>query len=181
MMSYADDFVITGDTQELLCNDVMLVVCDFLAERGLTLSPEKTRIVHIRQWFDFLGQNIRKYSDKLLIKPSKVNLKTFLHKVRAIIEKNKSAPAWLLISLLNPIIRGWANFHRHAVAKKTFSYVDHQIWLKLWQWCVRRHPKKGKRWFNVSISPHVEYEIGYSPVLMLRSVNILFSRLTRRP
>lgn len=146
LVRYADDFVITGDTQELLCNDVMPVVCDFLAERGLTLSPEKTRIVHIRQGFDFLGQNIRKYSDKLLIKPSKVNLKTFLHKVRAIIEKNKSVPAWLLISLLNPIIRGWANYHRHAVAKKTFSYVDHQIWLKLWLWCVRRHPKKGKRW-----------------------------------
>ncbi len=146
LVRYADDFVITGDTQKPLCNDVMPVVCDFLAEHGLTLSPEKTRIVHIRQGFDFLGQNIQKYSGKLLIKPSKMNLKTFLHKVSAIIGKNKSAPAWLLISLLNPVIRGWVNYHGHAVAKKTFSYVDHPIWLKLWQWCVRRHPKKGKRW-----------------------------------
>ncbi|WP_320406984.1 hypothetical protein [Klebsiella oxytoca] len=72
--------MITGDTQELLCNDVMPVVCSFLAERGLTLSPEKTRLVHIRQRVDFLEQNIRKYSSKLLIKPSKVNLKPFFTK-----------------------------------------------------------------------------------------------------
>lgn len=95
---YADDFVITGATPELLRNDVMPIVIDFLAERGLMLSPEKTRIVNIKQGFDFLGQNIRKYKGKLLIKPSRMNLKNFLHKIRSIIEKNKASPAWLLIS-----------------------------------------------------------------------------------
>lgn len=150
LIRYADDFVITGATQELLRNDVKPVVCDFLAERGLTLSPEKTRIIHIRQGFDFLGQIIRKYGDKLLIRPSKASLKTFLlHKVRSLIDRNKSAPAWLLISLLNPVIRGWANYHRHVVAKETFRYVDLQIWLKLWRWCARRHPRKGKRWIKL--------------------------------
>ncbi|HEA0555125.1 TPA: group II intron maturase-specific domain-containing protein [Escherichia coli] len=74
-----------------------------------------------------------------------MNLKNFLHKIRSIIEKNKASPAWLLISQLNPVIRGWVNYHRHVLAKKMFCYIDHQIWLKVWQWCVRRHPKKGKR------------------------------------
>ncbi|MBB5499319.1 hypothetical protein [Paraburkholderia sp. MM5384-R2] len=61
-------------------------------ERGLTLSPEKTRITHISQGFDFLGQNIRKYQDgKLLIKPSKKNVQTFLTKVRTVIKGNASA------------------------------------------------------------------------------------------
>lgn len=70
-----------------------------------------------------------------------MNLKNFLHKIRTIIEKNKASPAWLLISQLNPVIRGWVNYHRHVVAKKMFRYIDHQIWLKVWQWCVRRHLK----------------------------------------
>ncbi|EHS5725056.1 group II intron reverse transcriptase/maturase [Escherichia coli] len=148
LVRYADDFVITGATAELLRNDVMPIVIDFLAERGLMLSPEKTRIVNIKQGVDFLGQNIRKYKGKLLIKPSRMNLKNFLHKIRSIIEKNKASPAWLLISQLNPVIRGWVNYHRHVVAKKMFRYIDHQIWLKVWQWCVRRHPKKGKRWIR---------------------------------
>ena len=77
-----------------------------------------------------------------------MNLKNFLHKIRSIIEKNKASPAWLLISQLNPVIRGWVNYHRHVLAKKMFCYIDHQIWLKVWQWCVRRHPKKGKRWIR---------------------------------
>lgn len=67
---------------------------------------------------------------------------------RSIIEKNKASPAWLLISQLNPVIRGWVNYHSHVLAKKMFRYIDHQIWLKVWQWCVRRHPKKGKRWIR---------------------------------
>lgn len=53
-----------------------------------------------------------------------------------------------VIKMLNPIIRGWANYHRHVVSKKTFSWVDYQIWLKLWQWCKRRHPNKGRRWIK---------------------------------
>ena len=53
-----------------------------------------------------------------------------------------------LIRLLNPKIRGWANYHRHIAAKKTFSYVDYHIYNALQSWCKRRHPKKGKWWIN---------------------------------
>lgn len=143
---YADDFIITGSSKELLEREVKPVVLSFMEERGLTLSIEKTAITHIEEGFDFLGQNVRKYDGKFLIKPSKKSLNSFLNKVRSVIDENKTTPAHLLIALLNPIIRGWANYHRHVVARKTFTYADNMIWKKIWQWCVRRHPRKGKRW-----------------------------------
>ncbi|NCT69253.1 MAG: group II intron reverse transcriptase/maturase, partial [Rhodanobacteraceae bacterium] len=54
VVRYADDFVITGISKEALENEVKPWVESFLAERGLTLSMEKTRIVHIDDGFDFL-------------------------------------------------------------------------------------------------------------------------------
>ncbi|MXF14279.1 group II intron reverse transcriptase/maturase, partial [Escherichia coli] len=95
---------------------------------------EKTAITHIDKGFDFLGQNVRKYNGKMLIKPSKKNLKNFLCKVREIIKRNPTLPAWKLIGQLNPVIRGWATYHRHVVAKETFNYVDTQIWRAIWRW-----------------------------------------------
>ena len=145
---YADDFIVTGDSKELLEHEVKPVVIGFLKERGLTLSEEKTKVTHIEEGFDFLGQNVRKYNGKLLIKPSKKNVKNFLEKVRKVLKKHKTAKQENVIRLLNPIIRGWANYHRHVVAKETFSWVDYQIWQKLWQWCKRRHPNKGRRWIK---------------------------------
>jgi RNA-directed DNA polymerase len=82
MVRYADDFIITGHSQEWLEQEVKPVVVEFLAERGLVLSPEKTKITHIKDGFDFLGWNIRKYSGKLLMKPSKANVKAHLDKIR---------------------------------------------------------------------------------------------------
>jgi RNA-directed DNA polymerase len=74
MVRYADDFIITGHSKEWLEQEVKPVVVEFLAERGLVLSPEKTRLTHIEEGFDFLGWNIRKYNGKLLMKPSKANV-----------------------------------------------------------------------------------------------------------
>ena len=142
----ADDFVITGATKELLEDEVKPLVEAFLKERGLQLSPEKTVITHIADGFDFLGQNIRKYNGKLLIKPSAKSIKTVLRKVRTVIKGNKSAAAGSLICQLNPIIRGWAMYHRHAVSAKVFQSVDHAIYQTLWRWAKRRHPNKGGRW-----------------------------------
>ena len=68
-MRYADDFVVTGASRELLENEVRPLIERFLAERGLTLSAEKTKITHIGEGFDFLGQNLRKFGNKLLIRP----------------------------------------------------------------------------------------------------------------
>jgi RNA-directed DNA polymerase len=148
MVRYADDFIITGHTKEWLETEVQPVVVEFLAERGLILSPEKTKITHISEGFDFLGWNIRKYNGKLLMKPSKANIKAHLEKVRGVIKENRTAQQVNLIRQLNPILRGWVNYHRHVVAKETFARNDKRIWSMLWQWALRRHPNKGARWIK---------------------------------
>ena len=146
MVRYADDFIVTGNSKEWLEQEVKPAVVEFLAERGLVLSPEKTKITHIREGFDFLGWNIRKYDGKLLMKPSKANVKAHLDKIREVIKANKTAKQANLIRLLNPILRGWANYHSHVVAKETFARVDAEVWSMLWRWAVRRHPNKGACW-----------------------------------
>ena len=146
LVRYADDFIVTGNSKELLERDVRPLVERFLAERGLRLSPEKTTVTHISAGFDFLGQNLRKYDGHLLITPSKRNVQTFLEKVRGIIKASRSETQEKLIWKLNPVIRGWANYHRHIVATRTFKSVDHAIWRALWQWALSRHPNKQPSW-----------------------------------
>ena len=145
LVRYADDFIITGRNKEAL-EEIKPLVVDFLKERGLTLSEEKTKITHIDDGFDFLGYNIRKYKGVLLIKPSKKSLKKFMQKIRGIIDSNKGSKQESLIRLLNPVITGWVNYYKNCVASDTFRKADYLIFEKLWQWAKRRHPKKGKYW-----------------------------------
>ena len=79
LVRFADDISITGDSKELLENEIGPYLENFLQERGLELSPEKSQITALDEGFDFLGQNIRTYNGKLLIKPSRKNVKTFLN------------------------------------------------------------------------------------------------------
>jgi RNA-directed DNA polymerase len=146
LVRYADDFIITGSSHSLLVNEVQPLVEEFLREQGLNLSVEKTRVTRIQDGFDFLGQHLRKYGDKLLVTPSKKNTQALLTKVRGVIEKNKSAAQGSLIAQLNPIIRGWANYHCHCVASRAFDCMDFEIWRKLWRWSRRRHPTKNAGW-----------------------------------
>jgi len=148
VIRYADDFVVTGSTRQLLEDKVVPWIECFLLQRGLKLAKEKTKIVHIEDGFDFLGQNVRKYKGKLLIKPSSFSKKSLLTKVREIIKKNSDSKAGDLINYLNPLIRGWANYHRHVVSAKIFSKIDADIFKSLWRWCIRRHPNKSKRWIK---------------------------------
>jgi len=145
---FADDFIVTGKSKEVLENEVKPLVEQFLKERGLELSQEKPLVTHIEDGFDFLGQHLRKYNGKLLITPSKKNIHTFLEGIRKVIKANKQATAGNLIAQLNPKIRGWANYHRHVVSKETFAKVDHAIFLALWQWAKRRHPQKSHTWIK---------------------------------
>lgn len=148
VISYADDFVITGISKEILENKVIPVVVAFLKERGLELSPQKTKITHVDDGFDFLGFNVRKYKGKLLIKPSKKNVKSFLGNIRDLIKSKATTKAENLIWQLNPKIRGWANYFCHVVSKDTFSYVDYCIFNTIMRWVKRRHPEKGAEWRN---------------------------------
>jgi RNA-directed DNA polymerase len=143
---FADDFCITGASREVLEHEVKPLVEAFLKERGLEFSPEKTVITHIDDGFDFLGQRVRKYHGMMLIMPSKKNTQALLAKVRQIIQGNKQATAGHLIALLNPLLRGWANYHRHVVSKATFRRVDATVFNALWRWTRRRHPRKRARW-----------------------------------
>jgi RNA-directed DNA polymerase len=143
---YADDFIITGCSKELLENEVKPLVERFMLERGLQLSPEKTCITHIEQGFDFLGQNLRKYGGKLLITPSKKNTHAFLEKVRGQIRSNRAMKQEQMIRLLNPIIRGWAYYHRHIQASSAYRKAGMALWHSLWRWAKRRHPNKSGSW-----------------------------------
>ena len=145
---FADDFIITGRSKEVLEDEVKPLVEQFMRERGLELSPEKTLITHIEDGFDFLGQHLRRYKGKLLITPSRKNIHTFLEGIRKVMKDNKQATTGNLIAHGNPKIRGWANYHRHVVSKETFSKVDHAIFCALWQWGKRRHPKKPIKWMK---------------------------------
>ena len=146
LVRFADDFVVFGRQKEVLTTKVEPNVASFLAARGLELSAEKTRLTDINAGFDFLGQNVRKYNGKLLIKPSKKSIKAVLLKVRTLIKNQRHLSAGQLITKLNPIIRGWANYHRHVVSKKTFNYIDYQVRQALWRWAKRRHHNKGASW-----------------------------------
>lgn len=146
LVRYADDFVVTGSSKELLETVVKPWVEQFLRERGLELSEAKTRIVHIDEGFDFLGWNFRKYSGKLLIKPSRKSVQAHYDKVKEIVAKSISVRTEVLIGKLNPVLRGWANYHKGVVAKQTFNKLDFQLDWKLMRWGLRRHPRKSKLW-----------------------------------
>ena len=155
VVRYADDFVITGISREMLENEVRPWIVEFLAVRGLQLSEEKTRIVRIDDGFDFLGWNFRKYAGKLLTKPSKKNAQAFYRKVAEVISDNKTVKQESLIRLLNPMLRGWANYHRPVVAKEAFSDMANLIFWKLWRWAKRRHPKKSAKWVRKKYFPTI--------------------------
>jgi RNA-directed DNA polymerase len=142
---YADDFIVTANSEEI-AKEVKESIKDFLKDRGLELSDEKTLITHIDRGFDFLGCNFRKYNGKLLVKPSKKSIDKFTEKIS---ETTKEGKAWkqeALIDVLNPIITGWANYHRANVSSETFKKLDSRIWGLLWHWAKRRHPNKSKQW-----------------------------------
>lgn len=146
LVRYADDFVITGNSRELLEKRVKPLVVKFLAERGLRLSAAKTQVTHVDHGFDFLGWTVRRYRGTVLVTPSRKNVQAFLSKARETIKTHRSATQALLIWQLNPILRGWASYHRGQVASKAFSRANAQVFAALWRWARRRHPQKGRQW-----------------------------------
>ncbi len=142
---YADDFIVTAKSQDAL-EEIIPRIKQWLSERGLEFSTEKTKLVHIEEGFDFLGFNLRHYNGKLLIKPQKQKVLTFCQEIGVIIKKMATAPQEVLIRKLNPILRGFANYYQGVVSKETFSYISYRVWQYLWNWCKRRHHKKGLKW-----------------------------------
>ncbi len=147
LVRYADDFIVTAATEEIALA-VKHAIQEFLQIRGLSLSEEKTHITNIKDGFDFLSWNFRKYHGKLIIKPSKKAIRKISEKLMTTIGYHKASAQTTLIQALNPIIHGWANQHQAVCAKETFGTLDHLIFDRLWQWAKRRHPNKSKNWIK---------------------------------
>jgi len=109
------------------------LVGNFLSERGLSLSSEKTVVTHVDEGFDFLSQTVRAHQGKLLTRPSRKAIRGFLSRVREVIKLHRGASAGELVQRLNPMVRGWANYHRHGASSRTFASVDSAIWQALWR------------------------------------------------
>jgi RNA-directed DNA polymerase len=147
VIRYADDFVITGKTKELLELRVKPAITSFLEERGLTLSEKKTRIIRIDEGFDFLGQHLRKYRNgKLIITPTRKSVHGLMDALRNILNDHQGDDAWSMIRRLNQTVQGWCNYHRHACSSRIFRWVDSWLFWEIKRWLHRRHPNKGRRW-----------------------------------
>lgn len=146
VVRYADDFIITGRSRELLEEVVRPAVEGFLAARGLVLSPAKTRLVTIEQGFDFLGCTLRKRRRTLLITPSAPKVRGFARELRRFIMQHVSLPTEDLLRQLNLRLRGWGLYYRHVVASRSFGWVDEQVRRALLAWARRRHPNKSPAW-----------------------------------
>ena len=150
IVRYADDFVIITEN-EAQAQEIKSYIGEELKNRiGVELSDDKTRITNISDGFDFLGFNIRKYKnrdiEKLLIMPSKKNVKKVIQKLQDtfdwVLQNGRSIDT--LIRLHNPIIRGWANYYRHFVSKRTFSYIMDRYWDMTSRFLMKKYPNQLK-------------------------------------
>lgn len=149
---YADDLVVFCRSQEDALRAVDDLSC-WMKTRGLALSKSKTKTVHLTQGFNFLGFNIRWYRDKntrlgrkVLIKPSKESLQDVRNNIRQVWLENKSNNVNYLISKLNPIIRGVANYYRTVVSSHIFHKLDRWMFVREKRYTKRMHPKKSSGW-----------------------------------
>ncbi len=170
LVRYADDFVILHEKLEGV-QKCQQIIQDWLSEIGLELKPSKTRIAHTlfplgdeKPGFDFLGFNIRQYSVgkhqsgkstngkklgfKTIIKPAKKKVALHYQNITQVVDAHKAAPQEALISRLNPIIRGWANYYAAVCSKETYSELDNMVYGKLRRWTRRRHPNKTGKWVS---------------------------------
>jgi RNA-directed DNA polymerase len=149
VIRYADDFVTTAPTREVLETYARPRMEEFLQQRGLALNEGKTRIIHSKEGCNFLGFHIRKFGSrggKLLTVAQKEKVLKHVRAIRSSLDAHKQTPAGQVIRELNPVIRGWANSYRHSAAKDVFSKVRNAQWQLLRNWGKRRHPNKSSQW-----------------------------------
>jgi RNA-directed DNA polymerase len=170
LIRYADDFVILHEKLEVVQKGQQIIQ-EWLSEIGLELKPSKTRRTHTLQplgdekpGFEFLGFHIQQYQVgkhqsgknsqgkklgfKTIIKPSKKKVALHYQRMTEVMDAHKAAPQAALISHLNPIIRGWANYYATVCSKETYSKLDSLVYQKLRRWTRRRHPNKTGKWVS---------------------------------
>jgi RNA-directed DNA polymerase len=152
LVRYADDFVVmvagSHDAAEALTGEVTAV----LAPMGLRLSEDKTRVCHIDEGFDFLGWRIQRRLRRgqagrkaVYTYPSKKALASVMTKVRSLTSRAKHRTLADLLISVNRVLRGWCNYFRHGVSSKTFSYLDHFTWWRIFGWLRKRHDGLNKQ------------------------------------
>jgi RNA-directed DNA polymerase len=153
VVRYADDLVVFCESEED-AEHVVNLVADWLRQRGLALSRDKTRITHLTTGFDFLGWTIRHYPAahtsasgyKLRITPSKDSVRRVREKLRDIWRRKRGAPVRAVLADLNPLIRGWAGYFRTVTASETFRSLDDWMYHKEVRYTKRAHPTKPGYW-----------------------------------
>jgi len=170
LIRYADDFVILHEDITVVqrCREI---ISEWLQGMGLELKPSKTRLAHTlnqyeqeRPGFDFLGFTIQQFpvgkyhskqGFKTIITPSKQKQKVHYDQIASLIKAHKAAPQAALISRLNPIIRGWANYYATVVSKVAYSDIDDLTYQKLVAWAKRRHSLKNWEWVSKKYWHHI--------------------------
>jgi RNA-directed DNA polymerase len=150
LIRYADDFVVLVNGDRRHAEALREQAAAVLAPIGLALAPEKTRIVHISEGFDFLGFTIRRMRKRGTQKhyvytiPSKTAIQAVKHKVAAKTYRSAryQSPETLL-SGISRVLTGWAGYFRHGVSKAVFAAIDHYTWHRIVRW-LRRKYKRGR-------------------------------------
>lgn len=159
LIRYADDLIVLHTDLDII-KQVKTKLDVWLTEMGLTFKASKTSIAHTldkhegKVGFDFLGFYVRQYrvgkhqakvtthGKKFpfinLISPSKEAVRKHLLKLKTIIRKHRSRPVKELILALNPRIKGWTNYYRHAASTRTFTRCDSFVNYQLIKWVKRQ-------------------------------------------
>ena len=151
LVRYADDFVIVVTGEKEHAEALRERVADVLAPMGLRLSAEKTRVVHLDDGFDFLGFNIRRMRKRGSAKffvytvPSRKAVASIKARVRAMTYRATlhRDPGYLM-DYLGRVLRGWANYFRHGVSKRTFNAIDSYAWERITAWLRRSTASDGQ-------------------------------------
>lgn len=143
---YADDIIVISKSKPIL-ERIYKNMSEYVQQIGLQFNEAKTQILSRSTGFDFLGFRIIKYPHSYLkIVPSKKSITRVSRNIKKILMNNKQAKIDGIIYKLNSIIRGWANYFKYCSAWMAFNFLDNIIFHWVWNWCKRRHPRKGKRW-----------------------------------
>ena len=134
---WADDFLVTATSRQVLAEVLLPRMAALLRARGVRLSAEKTVLTPLAPGFDFLGQTVRKperpngKAAKRRITPSKASLPALMAKVRTLGTQARGATPAQLLATLTPVRRGWANYHRPTLCGPTCAQLDPCVWQRV--------------------------------------------------
>jgi RNA-directed DNA polymerase len=145
IVRYADDFVVLVNGTQAHVEALHGEVADVLAPMGLRLSAAKTRIMSISDGFDFLGFHLRWKRKRgtntwhvytfIADRP----IRSLKAKIRALTNRNSQHRPGTVLIRLNQIMRGWANYFRHAACKRTLDHLAHFVWWRVIRWLRALH------------------------------------------